>query len=118
MTVTQNRKKTPATESPFCGFSVSIWLLTMASQIRAIVIPIVPQRSGLRRPTRSIMKMMKMRSGIIKLADIDETSVKGKRTCKWSHAVVNAGYEQISMSNNTQRLVHASLIVSNDICME
>jgi hypothetical protein len=72
MTVTQNRKKTPAIESPFCGFSVSIWLLTMASQIRAIVIPIVPHRSGLRRPTWSIMKMIKMRSGVIKLAHTDE----------------------------------------------
>jgi hypothetical protein len=91
--------------------------LTMASQIRAIVIPIVPQRSGLRRPTRSIMKMMKMRSGKIESAHVDENSVKGKRTCKRSHAIVNAGYEQISMSNNTQRLIHASLIVSNDICM-
>jgi hypothetical protein len=69
MTVTQNRKKTPAIESPFCGFSVSIWLLTMASQIRAIVIPIVPHRSGLRRPTWSIIKM---RSGLIKLAHTDE----------------------------------------------
>ncbi len=65
MTVTQNRKKTPAIESPFCGFSMSIWLLTMASQIKAVVISMVPHRRGLRRPTRSIMKTMKTRSGII-----------------------------------------------------
>jgi hypothetical protein len=117
MTVTQNKKKTTAIESPFCGFSVSIWLLTMASQIKAIVIPIVPHRRGLRRPTRSMMKMMKMRSGIIKFAQVDEDSGMGKYTCKRSHAVVNPGYKQISMSNNTQRLVHASLVVSNDIWM-
>lgn len=58
---TRKIKKTPAIERP-CFVPSVFWLLMAPSQINASVIPIVPKRSGFRRPTRSRRKTMKMRS--------------------------------------------------------
>lgn len=72
MTETENKKKTPAIERllflslgiMLLSSSKVIWLLTTASQMSATVIPMVPNKRGFRRPTRSSMKTMKIRSGI------------------------------------------------------
>jgi hypothetical protein len=60
---TQKRKKTPAPERPSRRDPVApvTWEPMAASQIRAIVMPMVPKRSGFLRPTRSRMKVMKTR---------------------------------------------------------
>lgn len=55
-------KNTPAMESPVEGLLGLICELTTASQISARVIPIVPNNRGFRRPTRSRMNTMKIRS--------------------------------------------------------
>jgi hypothetical protein len=61
MADTKKRKKTPAMERG--RFEPSwFWELMAPSQIRATVIPMVPRRRGLRRPTRSRMKTMKIKS--------------------------------------------------------
>lgn len=61
MMETQKRKKTPPMERPRLLPSLFCELMA-ASQIRAMVMPMVPMSKGLRRPTRSRRKTMKMRS--------------------------------------------------------
>jgi hypothetical protein len=61
MTETQKRKNTPPIERPLFVPS-GFWLLIAASQMRAIVMPMVPKIKGLRRPTRSRMKTINMKS--------------------------------------------------------
>lgn len=61
MADTRKRKKTPAMERLRLVPSW-FWELMTPSQIRAHVIPMVPKRRGLRRPTRSRMKTMKIKS--------------------------------------------------------
>jgi len=51
----------PAIERPW-DFPLGFCEFTIPSQIRARVIPTVPKRRGLRRPTRSRIKTMKMKS--------------------------------------------------------
>jgi hypothetical protein len=62
MMETRKMNVTPAMERPR-DFPSGFWELTIPSQIKASVIPMVPKRRGLRRPTRSRMKTMKMKSG-------------------------------------------------------
>lgn len=61
ITETQKMKKTPAPDRPLRVPSVFCELIA-ASHISAMIIPIVPKRSGFLRPTRSRMKTIKKRS--------------------------------------------------------
>lgn len=60
---TRNKKKTPAADSESLRDPVapSTWDPMIASQMRAMEIPMVPKRSGFLRPTRSRRKTMKKR---------------------------------------------------------
>lgn len=66
----------------------------IASAVRAMAIPIVPQRRGLRRPIRSMKNMMKMRSGFGLLVYAWRKAEEGERTCEGADTVVNACDEE------------------------
>jgi hypothetical protein len=60
---TQKRKNTPAPDRAFLREPVALvtWEPMAASQMSAMLIAIVPKRSGFLRPTRSRTKEMKIR---------------------------------------------------------
>ena len=61
MTLTLKRKNTPPPERPVRVPSV-FWELIAASQIKAIEIPMAPNIRGFRRPIRSRINTMNIRS--------------------------------------------------------
>lgn len=64
--VTQKRKNTPPIERPW-RLPPGFCELIIPSHIRARVMPTVPMRRGLRLPTRSRKKTMKMKSSYISI---------------------------------------------------
>lgn len=65
---TQKRKKTPPMDNPW-RLPPGFWEFIMPSQIKARLMPIVPKIRGLRRPTRSRMKTIKMKSGVVSICE-------------------------------------------------
>jgi hypothetical protein len=73
----------------------------------------VPQRRGLRRPTRSRMKTIKMRSGVA--VRYGTNRGRPELTGKWANAVINSRDQKCSVSCDTQAIVHAILVVTDDV---
>lgn len=89
MIETRKMNVTPAIDKPR-DFPSGFWELTIPSAIKARVIPMVPKRRGLRRPTRSRMKTMKMKSGEMLSVSV-KTRERLALTCYWTDTVVNPG---------------------------
>lgn len=123
--LTRKMKKTPPIERP-CFVPCGFWLFKIPSQINATVIPMVPHRRGFRRPTRSRMKIMKIKSrelslrvrtGISNLLGRTmESNVYHALTRKRSDAVVDPRDQDGLPTGEAQGFVHNNLIITYHIC--